>query len=79
MAATTPFLSVIIVCYNMAEEIHRTVASFLPSYQTGAGDNDIEILVMENGSSHPIPKSVIHAWPKCVRYFAIEDAEPSPA
>jgi glycosyltransferase involved in cell wall biosynthesis len=72
-------VSVIIIAYNMAREVPRTVQSFLPPYQLGVGAGDVEIIVVENGSSSPIPPSVIAGWPANVRYHPIRDARPSPA
>lgn len=72
-------VSVVIVSYNMAREVPRTVQSFLPPYQLGIGPNDVEIIVVENGSALPISPSVIAGWPANVRYHSIRDAHPSPA
>lgn len=74
-----PKVSVIIICYNMQREVPRTVESFLPPYQRGVADGDVEILVMENGSPEPIPESVIKAWGPHVRYVKVPNASPSPA
>ncbi len=74
-----PLISVIIISYNMAREIPRTVQSFLPGYQLGVNDDEIEILVMENGSSHPVPAEIIASWPQNVRYIEVENPHHSPA
>jgi glycosyltransferase involved in cell wall biosynthesis len=63
----------------MAREIPRTVLSFLPDYQRGIDPDDIEILVMENGSSHPVPEHIIASWPDNVRYINVQNPHPSPA
>lgn len=76
---TRPLISVVIIAYNMAREIPRTVQSFLPPYQTGIEPHDVEIIVMENGSTSPVPKAVIEAWPDMVRYIPVEHPHPSPA
>ena len=75
----SPKVSIIIVCYNMSREVPRTVISYLPPYQRGIGPEDIEIIVLENGSSRPIPEDVRATWPNCVRYIDIPDPQPSPA
>lgn len=72
-------VSVIIVCYNMAREVPRTVHSFLPPYQLDVEAGDVEIIVVENGSIAPIPPSIVAGWPANVRYHRILDAHPSPA
>lgn len=74
-----PLISVIIIAYNMAREVPRTVQSFLPPYQKGISHDDIEIIVMENGSSHPVDSSLVESWPNCVRYIQVQDPKPSPA
>ena len=74
-----PKISIIIISYNMAREVPRTVTSFLPPYQMGISPEDVEIIVMDNGSPHPIADSVRHAWPDNVRYQFVENAHPSPA
>jgi len=74
-----PKVSVVIISYNMAREIPRTVTSFLPPYQHGLSAGDIEIIVLENGSPHPVPEDVRATWPDNVRYVSVPDAHPSPA
>lgn len=74
-----PKISIIIISYNMAREVPRTVESFLPPYQTGIDMDDVEVIVMENGSPHPISSEITSSWPSNVRYHFVEDAHPSPA
>ncbi len=79
LAKKKPLISVIIIAYNMAREIPRTVQSFLPGYQQGVGADEIEIIVMENGSPDPVPEDIIASWPKNVRYVNVQNPHPSPA
>ena len=74
-----PVISVIIIAYNMAREIPRTVQSFLPPYQRAVTFEDVEIIVMENGSSAPLDPEVVRGWPNCVRYVQVQNPQPSPA
>ncbi|HHL43622.1 MAG TPA: glycosyltransferase family 2 protein [Hellea balneolensis] len=76
---SSPIFSVVIIAYNMAREIPRTVASFLHTYQDGLAQNEIEIIVMENGSTHKVPQSIIDNWPENVRYIQVKNPHPSPA
>lgn len=74
-----PLISVVIIGYNMARELPRTVETFLPPYQRGIDADEIEIIVMDNGSSKPVPGEIVQAWPSQVKYHYVEDAHPSPA
>lgn len=74
-----PKVSIVIICYNMAREVPRTVRSFLPPYQKDLQPEDIEIIVLENGSSQPVAEDIRMSWPGNVKYIQIEDPKPSPA
>ena len=74
-----PLISIVIVSYNMARELPRTVKSLLPPYQQEILDDEIEIIVMENGSSKPVEQTIIDSWPENVRYVLLKDPHPSPA
>ena len=74
-----PRVSIVIISYNMAREVPRTVLSFLPPHQRHIQNEDVEIIVLENGSSVPIPNEVRSSWPDNVRYIEVEDPKPSPA
>jgi glycosyltransferase involved in cell wall biosynthesis len=45
-----PELSLVVVCYEMAREIPRTVRSLARPYQRGVESLDYEIIVVDNGS-----------------------------
>lgn len=53
---TTPRVSVIIVGFDMARELPRTVQSLLPPYQQGLAMHDVEIIVADNGSAVPVQR-----------------------
>lgn len=53
---TKPLISIIIVAYDMARELPRTVHSLLPPYQHGLTSNDIEIVIADNGSHEPVQR-----------------------
>lgn len=78
-ALSVPKISIVVICYNMAREVPRTVTSFLSPYQVGIEPDDVEVIVMENGSSEPVPSEVVASWPAQVRYHIVEDPHPSPA
>jgi len=52
-----PALSVIVIGFDMARELPRTVTSLLPPYQRGLEIEDVEIIVVDNGSSDGSPSA----------------------
>lgn len=74
-----PQISVIIVSYDMPTEIPRTVSSFLPGYQLELKKSDVEIIVIENGSTKKVSADIVESWPDNVQYLEVEDAPESPA
>lgn len=51
---TRPLLSIVVVGHDMARELPRTVQSFLPPYQRGLADDDIEIILVDSRSHDPV-------------------------
>jgi glycosyltransferase involved in cell wall biosynthesis len=49
-----PRLSIVVIGFDMRRELPRTVTSLLPPYQQGIRPGDVEIIVVDNGSSEPI-------------------------
>ncbi|MEM1113461.1 MAG: glycosyltransferase family A protein [Pseudomonadota bacterium] len=75
-------LSVVLVAYNMAREIPRTLASLAPDYQRGCAGldcEDYEVVLVENGSTHPLEPDTIKQLPDYCHYHYIADAPSSPA
>ena len=72
-------LSVILVSYDMAREIPRTLQGLARDYQQGAHDLEYEVILVDNGSPEPLdPQSWAHLDVP-VRLLDIRDAHPSPA
>jgi glycosyltransferase involved in cell wall biosynthesis len=46
-----PKLSIVVICYNMKREINRTIKSLLPPYQLNVKYEDIELIIVDNGST----------------------------
>lgn len=68
-------VSVVVVGYNIARELPRTLASLSPTMQRDLHDLDYEVVVVDNGSQPPLTAGEdVH-----VRLIRIEDAPPSPA
>ncbi len=72
-------LSIILISYDMAREIPRTLQSLARTYQHEMADLDYEVLLVDNGSPEPLdPGSWSHVDVP-VRLIRIDDAHPSPA
>jgi hypothetical protein len=80
MSAALP-LSVIVVGYEMARELPRTIRSLSPGCQRDIGEKDYEILVVDNGSSCPPTAAEVAGWSANARLIPITDpiASPVPA
>lgn len=53
---SAPRLSIVVVGFDMARELPRTVRSLLPPYQTEIAREDIEIILADNGSASPVQR-----------------------
>lgn len=71
-------LSVVVVAYNMARELPRTVRSLSPELQKGIAGEDYEIIVVDNGSAQPVPEAVLRAWGADVRCVSVPEPTKSP-
>ena len=72
-------LSVIVIAYDMAREIPRTLQSLARTYQQEAENLDYEIIVVDNGSPIPLDENSWRHVDAPVRLLRIDDAQPSPA
>jgi glycosyltransferase involved in cell wall biosynthesis len=72
-------LSVVVVAYDMARELPRTLRSLDPDHQRGISADDYEVIVVDNGSPHPIDPALIAAFGGRLRLERIDPAPPSPA
>lgn len=75
----TPKLSVILIVYNMQREAPRTLQSLCPGYQGGVREEDYEVIIVENGSSLPLPKAAIDSLAPNFSYYYLKDPPASPA
>lgn len=51
---SSPKISVVVIAYNMARELPRTLFTLAPPYQQRLNPNEIEIIVVDNGSKEPL-------------------------
>jgi len=72
-------LSVILIAYDMAREIPRTLESLARDYQIGARDLEYEVLLVDNGSPTPLDERAWEDVDVPVRLIRMENAPPSPA
>lgn len=75
---STPFLSIIVVVYNMQREAPRTLYTLSAKYQINVGENDYEVLVVDNGSSIPLSNSFVRSFGSNFHLIRFEPC-PSPA
>lgn len=73
-----PDVSIVVVGYDMARELPRTLMSLSRAYQTGVESIDYEVLVIDNGSPVPLDASIIDGLEGTFRFLRIDDAPPSP-
>src|SRR3954471_25097452 len=70
-----PALSVVVVAYDMARELPRTLQALEPGYQRGIEAHDLEVVVVDNGSPVPLDPG---AHRDRVRWTRLDPAPPSP-
>ncbi len=75
---TAPRISVVVVGYDMARELPRTLQSLAPGYQRGIDAADYEVIVVDNGSPAPIDAAAVRAHGPNFRCERAEPAAPSP-
>jgi glycosyltransferase involved in cell wall biosynthesis len=74
-----PSLSVVVVAYDMARELPRTLRSLAPGYQQGIAADDYEVIVVDNGSPAPVDEAALAALAGQARVVRVDAAPPSPA
>jgi glycosyl transferase family 2 len=72
-------LSVVVVAYDIARELPRTLRSLAADYQRDISADDYEVIVVDNGSPVPVEPSVFDGLAGNFRLVRIDDASPSPA
>ncbi len=77
--SSRPSLSVVVVAFDMARELPRTLRSLAPDYQQGIGPADYEVILVDNGSPTPVDEALLAAFPGQLRSVRVDPAPPSPA
>jgi glycosyltransferase involved in cell wall biosynthesis len=78
MDARRPSLSVVVVVYDMARELPRTLRSLSPVHQQGLPAEDYEVVVIDNGSPQPLDEAMLTGFPGRLRAIRLDPASPSP-
>lgn len=70
-----PDISIIVINYNMARELPRTLYTLFPPYQKGICAEQVEIIVIDNGSTQEIklPENI-----RDIRLLKFDNPTPSP-
>ncbi len=72
-------LSVVVVAYDMARELPRTLRTLSPNYQRGVDPDDYEIILVDNGSARPLEEATLSGFPGRLRAARVDPAPSSPA
>jgi glycosyltransferase involved in cell wall biosynthesis len=73
-----PKLSLVVVAYDMARELPRTLQSLAASYQRDISEADYEVIVVDNGSPKPIDEALCRRLCPNMQLHVIANAPPSP-
>lgn len=74
-----PKLSVVIIGYNMARELPRTIRSLSPAMQRDIDPGDYEVILIDNGSTHNCDEDELRRWLPGLVMHRMPDATVSPA
>jgi hypothetical protein len=69
----------VVVAFDMARELPRTLRSLDPRYQQGMVGDEYEVIVVDNGSSPAVDRSDFADFGGQLRVVRIDDAPASPA
>lgn len=72
-------LSIVVVAYDMARELPRTLQSLTRDYQLNANSLNYEVIVVDNGSPAPLQQAAVEKYGEQFRLLTVPDASPSPA
>lgn len=74
-----PRVSVVVVAYDMARELPRTLRTLDPRRQEGIDADDYEVVLVDNGSPVPVDPDVLAGFTGQLRSIRLDPAPPSPA
>jgi glycosyltransferase involved in cell wall biosynthesis len=71
-------ISVVVVSFNMTRELPRTILSLSPRMQRGIAAQDYEIIIVDNGSTLPIPEEACRRYAPDLVLHRMEHPTASP-
>ena len=74
-----PKLSVIVITYDMARELPRTLYTLSAGYQQDVTTKDYEVIVVDNGSPTPVTTQTVQQFGPNFSLHVLHNAPPSPA
>jgi glycosyltransferase involved in cell wall biosynthesis len=75
-----PKLAVVVICYEMAAQVKKTLQSLLPPYQRNISIDEYEIILIDNGSAKLLDESTRQISPNLKYiYLSPDESSPSPA
>jgi Methyltransferase domain len=78
LAKSRPKISVVVVSFNMARETPRTIRSLSPLMQRGIDAADVEVILVDNGSTEPVDETELRRIVPDLIVRRVADATPSP-
>lgn len=78
MTPHLPKVSVVVIVYKMPRQALNTIYSLSVRHQKNVQESDYEIIVVENGSSHPLEETDVLALGHNIRYFRRQETSASP-
>lgn len=78
MSLDAPEISLVVVCYEMARELPRTLQSLSTPYQRGVKPGQYEIVIVDNGSRDPPSRADFPDIASRVTIFSCSRKTPSP-
>ncbi len=75
----TPQLSLVVVAYDMARELPRTLRSLAPDYQRSIDADEYELIVVDNGSPAPLDQAMLSRFAGRLRTERLDPGLASPA
>jgi glycosyltransferase involved in cell wall biosynthesis len=77
--ARGPSITVVVVAYDMARELPRTLRSLSATYQHDLDAEDYDVIVVDNGSPTPLDAAMLEGFPGRLRAVRLDPAPSSPA